>query len=169
MLRSAAQTHSHHDADRAASQYLSRVARNSCVCRSPAIASARPGRAVFSNVAPGSAHCSNSVFTSSPRAVIRASCSSNRRRSRPPPSPSSRISCLYPARCPAERSMRRINSRSVCGYWSLRHPSKNTASGSLSREPLPARSAIPPPDPASSPAAPARSQTSPGPPASQSS
>ena len=72
-------------------------------------------RFVFSGVAAGRLHCSLSIFTSSPRAVIRASCSSSNRRSRPPPKPSSRISCLYPARCPGERSISRISSRSVCG------------------------------------------------------
>ena len=54
----------------------------------------RGARAVRSGAAEGMAHCSLSVLMRSPRAVMRASCSSRRRRSRPPPRPSSRMSCL---------------------------------------------------------------------------
>ena len=61
----------------------------------------------------GRLQCSRSSWTSWPRAVSRANCSSSRRRSRPPPSPSSRTNCLYPAFRPAEAAIRATSSRSV--------------------------------------------------------
>ena len=61
----------------------------------------------------GMLQISRSSLASWPRAVSRASCSSSRRLSRPPPSPSSRTNCLYPALPPADRAMRATSSRSV--------------------------------------------------------
>ena len=116
-------------------------------------------RAVFSGAALGSAHCSASIFTISPRAVIRASCSSSSRRSRPPPSPSSRTSCLYPRAGPPSARCASRSSRSVRGYgvFAIRcgiiarvpnsplHPTMSTSCSSCHCRMAPSASPLPAP------------------------
>jgi hypothetical protein len=73
----------------------------------------RAGAGAVSRV--GSDHISSPERTRSPCPTSRVSCSRSSRRSRPPPRPSSRTSCLYPASPPAERPICASRSRSPRG------------------------------------------------------
>ena len=83
----------------------------------PQASAARPSGGRMSLIMSGSrlgiAHISSPRRASSPRATRRVSCSTSRRRSRPPPRPSSRMSCLYPALLPADRVILASRSRSL--------------------------------------------------------
>ena len=83
--------------------------------RAPGRADSRFGTSA-SGVFLGMPHKPSPNCTSSPRPTRPIICSRSNRRSRPPPSPNSRTSCLYPAFWPAERAILASRSRSVWGW-----------------------------------------------------